>query len=109
MISPEQSRPQARGTPPAAGSARAGRTLADEHALLDELWQISHFGWVTQSTIHRGVTISAGHEIPATALAQRLRQLLERGWAEQRLSTARTGEREWRLTDSGRNSLPPHA
>jgi DNA-binding HxlR family transcriptional regulator len=42
--------------------------------------------------------------MPAIVLTEGLRQLLERGWAEQRHSDADTGEREWRLTDSGRNA-----
>jgi hypothetical protein len=72
--------------------------------ILRELWQISHFGWGREPAIRRSMTIADGHEIPAGALAERLRQLLERGWVERRDSDAGTGEREWRLTDSGRNA-----
>jgi hypothetical protein len=83
-------------------AARPSPNPSHEHPLLNELWQISHFGWIPEAAIRRSLIISGAHEIPA-ALAERLRQLLERGWAEQRQSDG-TGEHEWRLTDSGRNA-----
>jgi hypothetical protein len=96
------SRPTKSGYPPPPGPARPSPKPPDEQALLHELWQISHFGWIREAAILRNLTI-VGQKIPAPALAERLRQLLKRGWAEQRHSDAGTGEREWRLTDSGRN------
>ncbi|MGA2927185.1 MAG: hypothetical protein ABSG43_14525 [Solirubrobacteraceae bacterium] len=74
----------------------------DEQTLLDEMWRISHFGWMPQAAIRRSLTISSGHETPAAALAERLHQLLQRRWVEQRDGDAGTNEPEWRLTDSGR-------
>ncbi len=68
----------------------------DEQTLLRECWQISHFGWIPEAAIRRSLTISGGQAIPAAALADRLQQLLKRGWAEQRDSAAGAGEREWR-------------
>ena len=62
-----------------AGPARPGSKPPDEHALLQELWRVSHFGWITEVAIRRSLTISGVHEILAV-LAERLRQLLDRGW-----------------------------
>jgi hypothetical protein len=78
----------------------------DERTLLRELWQISHFGWIPEAAIRRSLTISAGQEIPAALLAERLQQLLGRRWAEQRHRGRGTSadDREWRLTESGRNA-----
>ena len=76
----------------------------DDQALLRELWQIGHFGWIPEAAIRRGLIISGGEEIPAAALAERLQRLLRRGWAEQRHGDAGKGEYEWRLTDSGRSA-----
>ena len=73
----------------------------DVQKLLEELWQISHYGWIGDGVIRRGLIISGGG-IPVAALVQGLRMLLERGWVEQRDSDAYPGELEWRLTDSGR-------
>ena len=89
---------------PPAGPARPIPEPPDEQTLLDELWQISHFGWIPEAAIRRSLTIASVQEIPAGGVDDRLRQLLERGWAEQRHSDAGAGEREWRLTDSGRNA-----
>jgi hypothetical protein len=89
---------------PPPGPARPSPKPLDEQTLLRELWQISHFGWIPEAAIRRSLTI-AGNEIPAATLAERLRQLQQRGQAEQRHSNAGTGEREWRLTDSGRNAV----
>jgi hypothetical protein len=80
-------------------------TLPGEHALLHELWRISHFGWIAHATLLRSLTISAGHRIADAALAGHLQQLLDRGWMEQRSSAAHPGQREWRLTDSGRTAV----
>ncbi len=85
--------------------ARLTPELPDEQALLQELWQISHFGWMPEAAIRRSLTIASGREIPAAAVTERLGRLLELGWAEQRDSSAGTGERAWRLTDSGRRAL----
>jgi len=92
------------GDAPSAGPARPGPKPPDEQALLQQLWEVSHFGWITEVTIRRSLTISGVHEILAV-LAERLRELLDRGWVEQRHSAAGTGQREWRLTDGGRNAL----
>jgi hypothetical protein len=88
---------------PGFGAARPSRQPRDEQALLHELWQISHFGWIPQAAIRRSLIISGGPEIPAAALAERLRRLSERGWAEQRRD-AGLDDCQWRLTDSGRNA-----
>ena len=105
MMSSDRSRDQTPRRPPPAGPARPSRKLPDEHALLQELWQISHFGWIAHETMLRSLTISAGHQIADAALAGQLQQLLDRGWMEQRSSAAHAGQREWRLTDSGRNAV----
>jgi len=105
MISPDRSRDQDPPGGPAGAPARLSRTPPDSYALLGELWQISHFGWIAHATILRTPTISAGQHIAATALAERLQHLIDRGWAEQRTSAAHPGQREMRLTDSGRNAL----
>ncbi|MGO9898353.1 MAG: hypothetical protein ACLP0J_01365 [Solirubrobacteraceae bacterium] len=84
--------------------ARPSPKPPDEHALLHEVWQISHFGWIPQAAIRRSLSIAGYQQIPADVLAERLRQLLQRGWTEQRHSDTGTGEREWRLTESGRNA-----
>ncbi|MGA2929922.1 MAG: hypothetical protein ABSG43_28835 [Solirubrobacteraceae bacterium] len=91
---------------PAGGDRPAGPDpeLPDDQALLRECWQISHFGWIPEAAIRRGLIIAAGQEIPAAALTERLQQLLRRGWAEERDGATGTSEREWRLTDSGRRA-----
>ena len=104
MMSPGQSGPQQPCTPRRPAQHASSAKPPNEQALLHELWQISHFGWIPQVAIRRSLTIASGQEIPAATLAERLRQLLERGWAEQRHGDAGTGAREWRLTDSGRNA-----
>ena len=104
MMSPGQSDRQKPGTPRRPAQRAASAKPPEEQALLRELWQISHFGWIPEVAIRRSLTIASGQEIPPAALAERLRQLLERGWAEQRNGDAGTGAREWRLTDSGRNA-----
>jgi hypothetical protein len=104
MMSSDRSRDHTPGTHPPAGPPRPGPTLPDEHAVLHELWQISHFGWIAHATMLRNLSISAGHQLADAALAGHLQQLLDRGWVEQRSSTAHADKREWRLTDSGRNA-----
>jgi hypothetical protein len=76
--------------------------LLDQRTLIDELWRISHFGWIPDAAIRRALTLAGGHEIPNDRLHQGLRQLLERGCVEHRASD--TGEHHWRLTDSGRHA-----
>ena len=104
MMSPGQSGRQEPGTPRRAAQRAPSPKPPGEQALLRELWQISHFGWIPEPAIRRNLTIASGREIPAAALTERLRQLLKRGWTEQRHGDAGTGAREWRLTDSGRNA-----
>jgi hypothetical protein len=81
------------------------RNPSSDPELLGALWLISHFGWIAEATIRRSLIISGAQEILATALAQRLRQLLNRGWVEHRHNDAGTDEPEWRLTDNGRAAL----
>ena len=76
-----------------------------DQELLQELWLISHFGWIADATIARAVIISGAQEILTSGLGDRLRQLLNRGWVERRYNDAGTDEPEWRLTDSGRAAL----
>jgi hypothetical protein len=76
-----------------------------DRELLHELWSISHFGWIAQATICRALIISGAHETLASDLGDRLRHLRNRGWLEPRDNDAGTDEREWRLTDSGRDVL----
>ena len=73
--------------------------------VLHELWLISHFGWIADATISRALFISGVQVTLASGRADRLRQLLNRGWVEQRDGDAGTDEPEWRLTDSGRDAL----
>ena len=103
MTSPRRSGQQHRETP-RGGAARSSSTPPDEQALLFELWQISHFGWIPETAIRRSLRIAGGHEISAAVLTERMRRLLDRGWVEQRDSDPGTGGREWRLTDSGRGA-----
>ena len=77
-----------------------------DQALLQQLWLISHFGWIAQATIDRALIISDADEILAADLPERLRQLQQRGWVQQRDSDAGAHELEWRLTGSGREALP---
>jgi hypothetical protein len=90
---------------PARSTGRERKPPSDQ-ALLHELWLISHFGWIAEATIRRTLIISGAHESLAASLAERLRQLLNRGWVEQRHDDLGTEELEWRLTDSGRDALP---
>ena len=78
------------------------RRLLDQRALIDELWRISHFGWIPESAIRRALTLAGAHGTPNDSLHQGLRQLLERGCVEHRGGDGETGEHHWRLTDTGR-------
>ena len=93
------------GYVPPARPTGPDRQLSSDQALLQELWLISHFGWIAEATIRRTLVISGAEEILAISLAECLRQLLNRGWVEQRYNDAGTEELEWRLTDSGRDAL----
>jgi DNA-binding HxlR family transcriptional regulator len=84
---------------------RRNRSPASDQELLDALWLISHFGWIAEATIRRTLMISDAQRILAAGLAERLRQLLNRGWVERRHNDAGTDEPEWRLTESGRDAL----
>ena len=53
-----------------------------KRTLIDELWRISHFGWIPEAAIRRALTLAGGHEIPNNSLHQGLRQLLECGYLE---------------------------
>ena len=79
--------------------------LSSDRELLHELWLISHFGWIADATISRALIISGAQEILASGLGDRLRQLVNRGWVEQRHNNGATDAPEWRLTDSGRDVL----
>lgn len=87
----------------------AAAIAPSDRELLHELWSISHFGWIAQATIGRSLFISGARETLARGMGDRLRQLRNRGWVEQRDNDAGTDEREWRLTDSGRDVLVRHA
>lgn len=80
------------------------RRLLDQRTLIDELWRVSHFGWIPEAAIRRALTLAGRPEIPNDCLHQGLRQLLERGYLEHRDSDADTGEHHWRLTDTGRHA-----
>jgi hypothetical protein len=80
------------------------RTPLDERTLIDELWQVSHFGWIPEAAIRRALMLSRGQEIGTDSVHQGLRRLLDRGCVEHRDSDADTGEHHWRLTDSGRHA-----
>jgi len=87
---------------------RVDRTMSrgplDERALIDELWRISHFGWIPEAAIRRALTLARGQEIPTDSLHQGLLRLLDRGCLEHRDSDADTGDHHWRLTDSCRHA-----
>ena len=76
----------------------------DERTLIDELWRISHFGWIPEGVIQRAPTLARGQEIPPAGVHQGLRELLARGWVEHHDGDANIGEHHWRLTDSGRDA-----
>jgi hypothetical protein len=76
----------------------------DERSLVAEIWQISHFGWVPEAAIRRSVIIAGNGDASPALIGDVLRQLLDRGWIEQRPGAAE--ESEWRLTDQGRGAVP---
>jgi hypothetical protein len=80
------------------------RRPLDERTLIDELWRISHFGWIPEAAIRRALTLARGQEIATDSLHQGLRQLLDHGCLEHRDSDADSGDHHWRLTDSGRHA-----
>jgi hypothetical protein len=88
-----------------ASPTRRNRNPPSDQELLHAVWLISHFGWIAEATIRRTLMISDAQRILATGLAERLRQLLNRGWVERRHNDPGTDELEWRLTDSGRDAL----
>ena len=67
-------------------------------------WFVQQPRWIPEAAICRSLTIGGGQEIPAAALAERLLQLLQHGLVEHRHIDAGAGQREWRLTDIGRNA-----
>ena len=83
---------------------RTSRGPLDERTLVDELWRISHFGWIPEGVIRRARTLARGQAIPTDGLHQGLRQLLACGWVEHDDGDANIGEHHWRLTDSGRDA-----
>ena len=89
-----------------SGQQAANRRPTDERSLLTELWQISHFGWITEAAVRRSVIIASGRDVSPAQVADGLAQLHERGWVEQRPSAAGTPEAEWRLTGNGRSAVP---
>ena len=76
--------------------------LLEERTLLEELWRISHFGWMPEAVIGRALTLAGGRELPTDSLHQGLRRLLDRGWVEHQASEDTEGEQHWRLSDRGR-------
>jgi hypothetical protein len=83
---------------------RGGTTarLLEERTLLEELWRISHFGWIPEAVIRRALTLAGGRELPTDSLHHGLRRLLDRGWVEHQASEDTDGEQRWRLSDRGR-------
>ena len=99
--------PPSRSHPPASGSvdrAPTSRRLLDQRTLIDELWRISHFGWIPEAAIQRALTLAGRDEIPIDSLHQGLRELLDRGCLDHRDSDADIGDHHWRLTDTGRHA-----
>ena len=84
--------------------ARTSRRPLDERTLLDELWRISHFGWIPERVIRRALTLARGPRIPTHGLHQGLRQLLARGRVEHHDGDANIEDHHWRLTESGRDA-----
>ena len=83
---------------------RTSRRPLDERTLIDELWRISHFGWIPEGVIRRALTLVRGQEVRTDGVHQGLRQLLARGWVEHDDGDANLGDHHWRLTDSGRDA-----
>ena len=87
---------------------RTSRGSVDERTLIDELWRISHFGWIPEGVMRRALTLARGREAPTDGLHQGLRQLLARGWVEHRDADANIGDHHWRLTYRGRDARDRH-
>ncbi|MGZ6778386.1 MAG: hypothetical protein ACXVGO_05265, partial [Mycobacterium sp.] len=51
-------RPTRTGYVRAAGPTRSPRRPISDQALLEQLWLISHFGWIAKATIDRALIIS---------------------------------------------------
>jgi hypothetical protein len=98
-------RPLGRGGEPPVEPRGITARLLEERTLLEELWRISHFGWIPEAFIRRALTLAGGGEVPTSRLHQGLRRLLERGWVEHQASEDADGEQCWRLSDRGRQIL----
>ena len=95
-------RPHRRGEEPLVDPEGRTARLLGERTLLEELWRISHFGWIPEAMIRRALTLAGGREFPTDSLRQGLRRLLDRGWVEHQPGENTDGEQRWRLSDSGR-------
>ena len=94
--------PLGRGGEPLVERRGTTARLLEERTLLEELWRVSHFGWIPEAVIGRALTLAGGRELPTDSLHQGLRRLLDRGWVEHQASEDAEGERRWRLSDRGR-------
>jgi hypothetical protein len=70
--------------------ARTSARLLEARTLLEELWRISHFGWIPEAVIRHALTLAGGREIPTDSLHQGLRRLIDRGWVEHDAATTPT-------------------
>ena len=95
-------RPLGRGGDPLVDGGGTTARLLEERTLLEELWRISHFGWMPEAVIRRALTLAGGRELPTDSVHQGLRRLLERGWVEHQAGEDADGEQHWRLSDRGR-------
>ena len=76
--------------------------LLEERTLLEELWRISHFGWMPEAVIRRALSLAGGRELPTDSVNQGLRRLLDRGWVEHEVGEDADGQPHWRLSGRGR-------
>ena len=97
-------RPLGRGGEPPGERGGMIARLPEERTLLEELWRISHFGWIPEALIRRALTLAGGRELPTDSVHQGLRRLLDRGWIEHQASEDTDGEQHWRLSDRGRQT-----
>ena len=95
-------RPLGRGGEPLVERGHTTARLLEERTLLEELWRISHFGWIPEAVIRRALTLAGARQLPTDSVHQGLRRLLDRGWVEYQASEDGDGECCWRLSDSGR-------
>jgi hypothetical protein len=65
----------------------SGAIPPSDQELLRELWLISHFGWIAHAIICRTLIVSGARGTLASSLGDRLQQLQDRGWVEQRQAT----------------------